>query len=163
MMKYEIVVDDDDRESVPEAPWTANAYASRGDGRVSDTLAVGIGVTVADALADLARELRANGVDLDSPAVPSLLVDELAADGSGRRDVKYVGPLGLGIATAVRRGPGIAERRRNDGKYVVESGTGIGVGETLEEAWRYFLGVEFGPIDEDYDAAALWALLNREH
>lgn len=36
-----------------------------------------------------------------------------------------------------------------------------GAGDTLEQAWRYALGAMFGPVDDEYDEAALLAVLVR--
>lgn len=64
-------------------------------------------------------------------------------------------------------GSGVREGLREDGSYIVaeldEFGEphswGCSESGDAEEAWRYFAGTDFGPVDEWYDESELRAAL----
>lgn len=72
----------------------------------------------------------------------------------------YTGPLAP-AQRAIREeyGEDVTVERRSDGRWIVTEHRGgehanpnaWGVGETEEEAWRYLIGADFGPLDATYD------------
>jgi len=65
-------------------------------------------------------------------------------------DTYYVGPLDPAMQIAVDEDTEIRVEKVWD-HYQVNSDHHWGNGKSLEEAWRYFLGAMFGPIDSEYD------------
>jgi hypothetical protein len=75
----------------------------------------------------------------------------------------YVGPLDAGRVVAARvtsdSEPDVSTL--DAGGYMVATENAWGTGQTLDEAWRYFLGAVFGPADDGYNEADLLAELDK--
>lgn len=77
-------------------------------------------------------------------------------------DTYYTGPL-MVAQDAARKDRHVHKGQRPDGVWFVhlcddfagEQVAEWGNGSTIEQAWRFALGAYFGPIDEEYDEAAL--------
>ena len=75
----------------------------------------------------------------------------------------YVGPLsaGLSIATDNNYGrPPWVEDTGNSEMFCVTDSHHYGYADTLEGAYRYYLGAVFGPMDEYYDEEYLTKMIN---
>ena len=75
----------------------------------------------------------------------------------------YTGPMeaGLRIATDSNYGkPPWLEDTGNSEILCVTDSHHYGYADTLEDAYRYYLGAVFGPMDEHYDEEYLTRLVN---
>lgn len=73
-------------------------------------------------------------------------------------DPFYTGPLEPGSRLAVAdEGPLSVQYEGRH--WTVEDGSHWGTALTLDEAWRYYLGAVFGPLDEAYNEARLSVML----
>lgn len=102
-------------------------------------------VTEEDAL-KLVRELLKDEFD-----VYRLTDKDFAEDSSG--DVIYIGPLQIAIDFI--KGPNkstveISRTAKGGWRVELDEGNVFGQADTQELAWRYALGAEFGPLDENF-------------
>jgi hypothetical protein len=63
MARFEIVIDDEDREHVTARPWTAGLWEEGAAGKTGDLLVAGVGTTPLEALTDLLNTARAEAGD----------------------------------------------------------------------------------------------------
>ena len=72
----------------------------------------------------------------------------------------YTGPLEPAKRAMLDEyGDSLTVERRSDGSWIAAEHRGgehsnpnaWGVGQSEEEAWRYLIGTDFGPLDETYD------------
>ena len=72
----------------------------------------------------------------------------------------YTGPLEVAQRAMLDEyGDSITVEHREDGRWIVTEHRGgehanpnaWGIGKTEEEAWRYLIGTDFGPLDDTYE------------
>lgn len=69
MARFEIIIDDNDREDVVDSPWTANLYAvDESTGKTGEPLAVGFSGTPAAALEHMLMSITEGDADEDAAA-----------------------------------------------------------------------------------------------
>ena len=74
----------------------------------------------------------------------------------------YTGPLEAGLRIAIDNNygrPPWLEVTGNSDMFRVTDSHDFGCADTLEDAYRYYLGAAFGPMDEHYDEEYLTRLV----